>query len=63
MKEKINTETIHYKGMKHLYPQYFGESYSTKEMLNIFEKVFPEEYRLWSRELVGGNRGAHNLND
>jgi len=63
MKEKINTETIHYTGMKHLYPQYFRESYSTKEMLNIFEKVFPEEYRLWSRELVGGNRGAHNLND
>ena len=63
MKEKIDTEIIHYKGMKHLYPQYFGESYSTKEMLNIFEKVFPEEYRLWSRELVGGNRGAHCLND
>lgn len=62
MKEKIE-EIVVYHGKEYIFKRYFGERYSTKEMLNIFEKVFPEEYRLWSRELVGGNRGAHCLND
>ena len=62
MKEQIdNTELIHYRGLKYMFPHYFMEDYSPKEMVQVLEKVFPEEYKTWARELVGGNDGAHKI--
>lgn len=62
MKEKI--ETIEgYKDRTYFYRRYFDDSVSTENILEVFEKMFPKECKVWSRELIGGNRGAHSLNN
>ena len=62
MKEKIE-ETYEYKGIKHLYRRYFDDSYTTEDILKVFESHFPHEFKTWAREIIGGNRAAHGLTD
>ena len=62
MKEK-NEDTVLYHGKEYIYKRYFQNNTPTEEIMKIFEVSFPKEFKLWSRELIGGNRGAHCLND
>ena len=34
---------------------------SIEESKELFSKKFPEEYKTWSREMIGGNNGAHEI--
>ncbi len=60
MKEKIEP-TIEYQRKSHLYGRYFADNTPTEDIMKVFEVSFPQEYKLWSRELVGGNDGIHKI--
>lgn len=45
----------------YLTSRYFDETYSEWEIGEMLERYFPEEYKLWSRELAGGNNGVHKI--
>lgn len=62
MKEK-NEEVVVYHGKEHLFRRYFDSDTPTEHILDVFQKYFPQECNLWSRELIGGNKGAHQIND
>ena len=62
MKEKIE-EIVVYHGKENILRRYFELDTPTEDIMKIFEVSFPQEFKLWSRELIGGNRGAHKIND
>lgn len=62
MKEKIE-DTVLYHGKEYMYKRYFQNNTPTEDIMKIFEKSFPNEFKVWGRELIGGNKGAHCLND
>ena len=62
MKEKIE-EVVVYHGKESIIRRYFALDTPTEDILKVLEVSFPKEYKLWSRELVGGNKGAHQIND
>jgi hypothetical protein len=62
MKEKIE-EVVVYHGKEYMFRRYFALDKPTGDIMKIFEVSFPQEFKLWSRELIGGNKGAHQIND
>ena len=62
MKEKIE-EVVLYHGKEYMYKRYFQNNTPTEDIMKIFEVSFPQEFKLWSRELIGGNRGAHKITE
>ena len=50
------------KGIEELFPEFSVHDYDRKEMKVIAENLFPERYKLWCREVVGGNVGVHKKN-
>lgn len=59
MKEKIE-EVVVYHGKESIIRRYFALD---MPIMKVFEASFPKEYKLWSRELIGGNDGVHKIND
>ena len=59
MKE-IKTQMEMY-AFKYRYQQVLGD-FKQEFYKDYLEKKFSEEYKVWVRERVGGNRGAHQLN-
>jgi hypothetical protein len=62
MKEKIE-EIVVYHGKESILRRYFELDTPTEDIIKVLEVSFPKEYKLWSRKLIGGNKGAHCLND
>ena len=62
MKEKIE-EVVVYHGRESIIRRYFALDTPTDDILKVLEVSFPNEFKVWGRELIGGNRGAHCLND
>ena len=62
MKEKIE-EVVVYHGKEYMFKRYFQNNTPTEDIMKIFEVSFPQEFKLWSRELIGGNDGAHKITE
>ena len=62
MNEKIE-EVVVYHGKESIIRRYFALDTPTEDILKVLEVSFTKEYKLWSRELVGGNDGVHKIND
>lgn len=62
MKEKIE-EVVVYHGKEYMFKRYFENNTPTEDIMKVFQKYFPQEFKLWSRELIGGNKGAHQIID
>ena len=62
MKEKIE-EIVVYHGKEHILRRYFALDTPTEDIIKVLESSFPKEYKLWSRELIGGNDGIHKLKE
>ena len=62
MKEKIEEITV-YHGKEYILRRYFEKNTPTEDIMKVFEVSFPKEFKLWSRELIGGNDGVHKIND
>lgn len=62
MKEKIE-QTIEYQDKSYFYRRYFAYKTPTEDIMKVFEVSFPHEFKIWSRELIGGNRGAHKITE
>lgn len=60
MKEIITDEI---KGLTIWFPDIFDEIDSKDKLKDVLEETFPEHYKLWAREIVGGNDGIHKIND
>jgi hypothetical protein len=52
-----------YHGRESIIRRYFALDTPTDDILKVLEVSFPKEYKLWSRELIGGNDGVHKIND
>jgi len=62
MKEKIE-EVVVYHGRESIIRRYFALDTPTDDILKVLEVSFPQEFKLWSRELIGGNDGIHKINE
>ena len=62
MKEKIE-EIVVYHGKECILRRYFALDTPTEDIIKVLESSFPKEYKLWSRELIGGNDGIHKLKE
>ena len=62
MKEKIE-EIVVYHGKEYILRRYFELDTPTEDIIKVLESSFPKEYKLWSRELIGGNDGIHKLKE
>jgi hypothetical protein len=62
MKEKIE-EVVVYHGKEYMFKRYFENNTPTEDIMKIFEVSFPQEFNLWSRELIGGNDGIHKIKE
>ena len=60
MKEKIEEITV-YHGKESIIRRYFALDTPTDDILKVLEVSFPQEFKLWSRELIGGNDGIHKI--
>ena len=60
MKEKIEGP-IEFQEKAYMFKRYFENNTPTADIMEIFQKSFPEEFKVWGRELIGGNKGAHNM--
>jgi hypothetical protein len=62
MKEKIE-EVVVYHGKEYMFKRYFQNNTPTEDIMKIFEVSFPQEFKLWSRELLGGNDKIHKITE
>ena len=62
MKEKIEEITV-YHGKEYILRRYFALDTPTDDILKVLEVSFPQEFKLWSRELIGGNDGVHKITE
>jgi hypothetical protein len=62
MKEKIE-EVVVYHGRESIIRRYFALDTPSEDILKVLEVSFPKEYKLWSRELIGGNDGVHKIKE
>ena len=62
MKEKIE-EVVVCHGRESIIRRYFALDTPTDDILKVLEVSFPQEFKLWSRELIGGNDGIHKINE
>lgn len=62
MKFFVKNDDLLISALKHMFPDDISDDDGTQEIFDIFCEKFPEEYKTWSRERVGGNDGAHKTN-
>ena len=60
MKETVD-ETLEIQEKAYMFKRYFENNTPTQDIMEIFQKSFPEEFKVWGRELIGGNDGAHKI--
>ena len=60
MKEQIENP-IEFHEKAYMFKRYFENNTPTADIMEIFQKSFPHEFKVWGRELIGGNDGAHKI--